>query len=69
MLKGYKTIIFNVIMTVVMILSLWNPGSEVPDAATVGNTLDVLDAAIAAIWGLGNGLLRAVTTTPIFKKE
>jgi hypothetical protein len=69
MLKGYKTAIFNAVMTVVMVLRLWNPDAELPDADTVSQGLDTIDAAIAAIWGTGNMILRAITDTPIFKKE
>ena len=71
MLKGYKTVIFNIIMTVIMVISLWNPSEaqNLPDAGTVSGHIDTLDMLLSAVWGIGNVVLRAVTTTPIFKKE
>ena len=69
MLKGYKTIAFNVIMSLVTVIALFNQGAELPDAETVRGGLDAVDTAIAAVWGIGNIILRAVTDTPVFKKE
>lgn len=69
MLKGYKTIIFNVVMGLVMILRALSPESELPDAENVEDTIDSLDAALTAVWGVGNIILRAITDSPIFKQE
>lgn len=69
MLKGYRTIIFNVAMSAIMVIRLWNPEAEVPDAASVDAAIGHVDAAIAAVWGLGNMLLRAITNTAMGKKE
>lgn len=69
MLKGYRTIIFNVIMTAFMLINVWSPNTELPSGPEVQGALDNLELAIAFFWGLGNIILRAVTDTPIFKKE
>ena len=69
MLKGYRTIIFNVIMTVFMLINVWSPDTELPSGEDVKGALDNLDLALAFFWGLGNIILRAITDTPIFKKE
>lgn len=69
MLKGYRTVIFNIIMTAVMTMKMWMPESDLPDADSINHAIDGLDAAITLIWGVGNILLRAVTNTPVFKKE
>jgi len=69
MLKGYKTIIFNAIMTIIMVMNLWGQGGDLPDAESVSSALDAVDAALAAVWGIGNAILRAITDTPIFKSK
>lgn len=68
-LKGYRTILFNAIMTVLMFIQLWNPGAELPTGPEVTEGLIQVETALAFIWGLGNIILRAITNTPIFKKE
>lgn len=67
--KGYRTVLFNIVMAVVMITKSLNPDMESPSAEEVQQAVDMLDAAIAAVWGIGNVVLRAITTSPIFKKE
>jgi hypothetical protein len=69
MLKGYRTIIFNVIMSAFMLISLWSPSTELPSGEEVKGALEQLDLALAFFWGLGNIILRAITDTPIFKKD
>lgn len=68
-MKGYRTIIFNIVMTISMGLALWMPEAETPDAETVNTALDNVEAAITAVWGIGNMILRAITNTPMFNKE
>lgn len=69
MLKGYRTIIFNVVMTALMVLKMWKPEVEIPGEAEVGAGIDVIEAAIAFIWGIGNLFFRAITNTSVFNKE
>lgn len=72
MFKGYRTIAFNAIMTLLMLTRIWSygePPEGLPSAADVERTLDLIDAALVAAWGLGNSVLRAVTDTPIFRNE
>jgi len=70
-MKGYKTVGYNIIMSLVMLVSMWNPdsASSLPDAAQVSGLLDQAEAWITAVWGIGNVWLRAVTSTAIFQKE
>ena len=65
MLKGYRTIIFNVIMTALMILKMWQPETEIPGGEEISTGLDMVDAAIAFVWGIGNLIFRAITDTSI----
>ena len=67
-MKGYRTIIFNAIMTLIMVMRLWKPDVEMPGELEINAGLDAIDAAITFVWGLGNLFLRTVTNTPIFKK-
>jgi len=58
-MKGWRTVAFNLVMGVVSIF-----GITAVDAETVNTAI----AGAAAIWTVGNIVLRAVTNTPIFKK-
>lgn len=69
MLKGYKTVIFNVIMGLIMMIRALNPDAEVPGDESVNAAIDALDVTLTALWGIGNLILRAITTSPVFKKE
>lgn len=68
-LKGYRTMIFNGIMAVLVVFKYIYPDAELPDAAVIGSLLDGIIANIEAITVVGNVILRAFTTTPVFKKE
>ena len=68
-MKGYKTIIFNTLMTVVAVVKALNPDTEAPSAEDLQAAVDSVDAAIAAVWGIGNVILRAITNSPIFNKD
>lgn len=70
-MKGWKTVTFNAVMTIVMVLSLWNPGEaeNLPSKDEVQGLLDQADALLAGLWGVGNVILRAMTNTSIFRRE
>ncbi len=59
MLKGYKTIIFNMLAAVVPLMELTELKAVIPD-----NYLPFYVLAIA----MGNLYLRSVTTTPVGKQ-
>ena len=65
-MKGYKTVVFNLIMGVVMFVNQVL-GTEL-DANELLTNLNGLEEAITGIWLTGNVWLRAVTDSPIFKK-
>lgn len=59
MLKGWRTILFNAVMLIVGIT-----GAEVnPDLVRE------FTEEFIAVLTIGNGILRAVTSSPIFQKE
>ena len=68
MLKGYRTIIFNVVMTALMVLKMWKPDIEIPGAEEISGGLDMLDAGLAFVWGLGNLFFRVITNTAVGQK-
>lgn len=67
-IKGYRTIAFNIIMALAAVLTFG--GSEVSiDSTFVSENLEAIENGVIAAWALGNLILRAITTTPIFRKE
>ena len=68
MLKGYRTIIFNCIMTALMLIRMWRPDLEVPGDVDINAGLDLVDGAVVFLWGLGNLFFRLITNTTIGKK-
>jgi hypothetical protein len=72
MLKGYRTIVFNLIMMVIAALAMLltpEQAAQLPDATAVNVALDHLDALLVFALGVGNLVLRRFTTTPIGKPE
>ena len=68
-LKGYRTILFNCTMAALAILSAVFPDAQLPDGETVNNVLANAEALILGVALVGNLILRAVTTTPVFRKQ
>ena len=64
MLKGYRTIIFNILMPVLMAVSLWT-GEDVGGEGELNLMLDAVEEALVAVWAIGNMVLRAITNTRI----
>ena len=66
-MKGYKTVIFNVIMGG---LVFWQTMTgESVDTASVSDALMSLEGALVTLWTVGSVILRKMTNTSIFKKE
>jgi len=68
-MKGYKTILFNVVMAALAALRVLSPESVLPSDVDVNAALEAIDAALAAVLIIGNLILRAVTSTKIGQKE
>jgi hypothetical protein len=68
-MKGYRTIIFNVIMAGLAALRILSPESILPSDVDVNAALTAVDEAIAAVLVIGNLILRAFTDSKIGKKE
>lgn len=68
-MKGYKTIAFNSIMAIIAVVHSLNSSAELPDAAAVQTVVDHFQTLFDSALIVGNLVLRAVTTSAIFKKE
>lgn len=68
-LQGWKTLGFNVIMVIIALTKAVNPDAEVPGEEAVKGVIANSDAAIMAIAAVGNIILRAFTSSAIFKKK
>ncbi len=68
-MKGWKTIVFNAIMAVIAVVYALNPDAEKPSTEQVQGAVDTAEAAWASVVVVGNAILRALTTSAIFKKE
>jgi len=71
MLKGYRTVLFNIVMAIVAMLQALGAfgDTKIPTSEDIGHAVDALDAVLVFFWGLGNIILRYYTTTQIGKKE
>ena len=68
LVKGYKTVVFNVLIGLVMVWKAVSPESELPTPEMLNGLLDALYASLEAILVVGNIVLRAVTNTAIGRK-
>jgi hypothetical protein len=70
MLKGWKTISFNVLMGAILLLNQFSLfGTDpVPSADQVHAGLDSVEQGVAALLVVGNMILRAITNTTVLKK-
>jgi len=68
-MKGYRTIAFNAVMAIVAMATIFSPDAEVPTADQVQSAVNGVEAAVVGVWTVGNMILRAITSSPIFKKE
>lgn len=68
MVKGYRTIIFNVLIGLFMVWKAVSPESELPTPDMLNGLLDSLYASLDSILVVGNIVLRAVTNTSVGRK-
>lgn len=67
-LKGYRTVLFNVIVGLLLVWRAVAPGDEIPSESQVSTLLDSLYASLDAILVVGNIVLRKFTDTPVGRK-
>lgn len=67
--KGYKTVLFNVMMLLGMMVTVMTGVDTVDDVTTMQNGVLLLLEGLTLVWGVGNLWLRAVTDSPIFNQK
>lgn len=68
-MQGYRTVVFNCIMLVFLVVRVLNPEVIVPDTDQINEWLNGIDAGILALTTIGNIILRAITSAPIFNRQ
>lgn len=68
-IKGYRTVIFNILMASATITALISGVKVENEVKQLMEGFDLLLVAITAIWTSGSIWLRAITDSPIFKKS
>lgn len=68
-MKGFRTTAFNIAMTVIAAVTIINPDAELPTPEAIDTGIDLVEAAVVAVWGVGNLILRAITSSPIFRRD
>lgn len=68
-MKGYKTLVFNALMAIIGIVHALNADAALPGADAVQGVVDQFSTWFDSALVVGNIILRAITTTPILKKE
>lgn len=66
-LKGYRTIVFNIIMAASTLMTIFFGVDVSDDATKLKEGIDLLLEGLTVVWGVGNVWLRAITNSPIFK--
>lgn len=66
-LKGYRTIVFNVIMAISMLMTIFFGVDVSGDATKLKEGIDMALQGLTTIWGIGSIWLRIITDSPIFK--
>jgi hypothetical protein len=69
MFSGYKTVVFNVIMGLIALVKALNPDAVLPGEEEVNQGIDGFLLSLGLVWGVGGVILRAITSSPIFRKK
>lgn len=68
-IKGFKTLLFNAIMTIGMLTTIWTGVDTSKEVVTVNDNFDTILTSLTTLWMIGNAWLRAVTDSAIFQKR
>jgi hypothetical protein len=69
MFKGYKTVIFNVIMFIATLVTLFTGVDVSKDAMVLQEGTMMVLIGLDVIWTIGGVWFRSITDTPIFSRE
>ena len=67
-IKGFRTIAFNVSMTIGMLITVWTGIDTSEQVAQVQDGINSILTGIISVWLIGSVWLRVLTDSPIFKK-
>lgn len=70
MLKGYRTVVFNIVIGGIMLVNqIWGSADQpIADPNVVTESIDKIDIGLTVIWTVGNIIFRAITNTAIGQK-
>lgn len=68
-MKGYKTVVFNIIMGIVMLVKVLGGDASGLEDVDVSGAIDIVEAGLVTLWSVGNIILRAITSTKIFNRS
>ena len=66
-IKGYRTIVFSVIMAVSTLMTIFFGVDVSADATKLKDGFDMVLQGLVTVWGIGSIWLRIITDSPIFK--
>lgn len=66
-LKGYRTIIFSVIMAISTLMTIFFGVDVSADATKLKDGFDMVLQGLITVWGIGSVWLRMITNSPVFK--
>jgi hypothetical protein len=69
MLKGWRTVIFNMVMFLAGMVTLWTGVDVAEDGVKMAEGIEMLLTGFFAVWTIGSLWLRYITDSPIFSKE
>lgn len=69
MLQGYRTIIFNIVMAIATMITLFTGVDTSEDIPKLKDGIDLLLQGLTVVWGIGGIWFRMITTSPIFKRK
>lgn len=67
-IKGFRTIAFNVVMTIGMLVTVWTGIDTSAEVEQVQEGINSILTGIVSVWLVGSIWLRVLTDSPIFKK-
>ena len=67
-IKGFRTIAFNAVMGIGMLLTITLGIDTSSEVAQVQANIDAILTGLVSLWLVGSILLRAITDSPIFTK-
>lgn len=68
-LKGYRTVIFNLVMFLAMLVTLITGSDRQEEAEVLTQGALLIAEGLVFVWAIGSVWLRAITDSPVFTKK